>query len=265
MASIPGVADLIDLDTPDDIAIGALEAIWVPFFQNAIVEVEQVASAEPIVMYYNPLLDVAMLASWQFMPEVGYQIHAMRVTPGERLLDRRADVDPVPAWITGTGDIGFELAQTATRRLAEFHTASSALKDWSASSEEGYDRARYDFLAAEPRLVWNVAQRAAWSREPWLETALAKIQAALASRDSDAIATYAPDTDVAVAYALSNMAEGLAEHLVLDMVIGGDDRSHLLIGSTPEDGTVFVLVLCRLSGKSCELSEFETISVDLRE
>ena len=54
---------------------------------------------------------------------------------------------------------------------------------------------------------------------------------------------------------------GLAKRLVLDMVLDAGDEGPLLIGSLPDDGDVYFLVLCRLDGAACPLRRIMMVSL----
>ena len=56
----------------------------------------------------------------------------------------------------------------------------------------------------------------------------------------------APATDAATAEAIAGLPAGFAKRLVLDMVLSAGKDGRLLIGSLPDDGEMYFLVLCRV-------------------
>ena len=88
---------------------------------------------------------------------------------------------------------------------------------------------------------------------------------ALAARSPGALTAAAPDTDAQTAAALARLPRGFAAGLTLDMVIEASNVDRLLIASLPEDGDVYVLVLCRLGGGTCALRRLLLMSLSTGE
>ena len=240
----------------------SLSALWRPFFANAIVKLGRLRSPAPVALYYNPLLDIAVFTLWE-KQERGYRVAAARALPGERLAEPEAPAPPLPAWTAAEDGPVEALARTTAVRLEAFRGAHPA-----ETAEAGRDTATFaaaaaDMRAALPRLVRNAAQNARWTEDvqPWLLPTLAEVERALAARDPAALAAAAPGTDADTAAALARLPAGFAAGLALDMVLEAEGNGRLLIGSLPEDGDVYVLVLCRLSGGVCALRRFVLISL----
>ena len=236
---------------------GPPAALWRPFFANAIVKLGRLSSAAPVALYYNPLLDVAVVTLWE-KQDGGYRVASARVLPGERLAEPEAAVPSLPAWTVASAGPVDALARATAARLEAFRSAHPA-----QSAEAGRDAATFAAAAADmravlPRLVWNAAQSARWAEEvqPWLRPALAAVEQALAARDPAALVAEAPDTDAETAAALARLPAGFSARLALDMVLEAEGGGRLLVGSLPEDGDVYVLVLCRLAGGGCALRRF---------
>lgn len=243
----------------------ALSVLWRPFFANAIVALGRLHSPAPAALYYNPLLDVAALIRWE--REGGaWRVASARALPGERLNGPEAAPALAPSWMAAKDPME-ALALAAAARLDAFRRAHPAPETRAGPRGPTFAAAAADMRAVLPRLAWNAARAARWSggAYPWLGPALAEVDRALASRDPAALTAAAPDTDGATAAALAGLPPGFAAGLALDMVLEAGGGGRLLIGSLPEDGDVYVLVLCRmaltLAGNACALRRFVLTSL----
>ena len=239
-----------------------LPLLWGSFFENAIVQLGRLGSPAPVALYYNPLLDVAILARWEKQAE-GYRVASVRALPGERLDVPSAAAPLLPEWM-GAGDGAVDaLARTAAARLAAFRRAHPANESTAGRDGATFASAADDMRAVLPRLVWNAASQAQWTEEmgSWLRPALAEVEAALDTSDAGALAAAAPETDAETARALAELPPAFASRLVLDLVLPAGERERLLIGSLPEDGAVYVFVQCRLGAEACALRRFTLLSV----
>ena len=239
-----------------------LPVLWSPSFANAIVKLGRLRSSGPAALYYDPLLDVAVLTLWTRGDE-GYRVVSVRALPGERLAAPDAAVAIEPSWVSAKDGAVGALARTTTSRLDAFRHAHPV-----DAREPGHDAATFAAAAADlrallPRLAWNAAQRARWTDEaqPWLRPALAAVEEALATRAPAALRAVAPGTDAQTAAALAALPAGFAAGLALDMVLEAGETDRLLIGSLAADGDVYVLALCRLEGGACALRRFMLVSL----
>ena len=236
--------------------------LWRPFFENAIVQLGRLGSPAPVALYYNPLLDVAVLARWEKQGE-GLRVASARALPGERLGEPGAAAPLVPEWM-GAGDGAVDaLARIAAARLADFRRVHPAEESTAGIDGSTFASAAADMREVLPRLVWNAASRAQWTEEmeSWLRPALAAVEAALDARDAGALAAAAPETDAETGETLAALPPAFASRLALDMVLPAGERERLLIGSLPEDGNIYVFVQCRLAGEACALRRFSLLSV----
>ena len=231
--------------------------LWSSFFANAMVKLGRLHSANPAALYYNPLLDAAVITFW-VEHEGGYRVSTARALPGERLSDPKAKAPPLPSWLSASNGVAVALATTTKARLKAFWEAHPAVAQESVRDISTFASARADMKAVLPRLLWNAVQRAGWTDEApaWLGPALTAVERALGSSDYAAISSAAPDTDLVTASALADLPSGFAEGLALDMVVEAEGDDRLLIGSSTEDGDIYVLVLCRLEGNACKLRRF---------
>ena len=263
-AAVEGAAEAVLAEIPGGGPRERRQSLWSPFFENAVVALGRLRSPAPAALYYNPLLDIALLTRWE-KREDGYRVASIRALPGERLDDPRAAVSPHPTWMTTTAEGGpvTALSEVAAARLDAFHRAHPAGAPDASHDDLTFAAAAADARSVLPRLQWNAGRRARWhsGADIWLGPALAAIEEALSARDPASLMAAAPATDAATAEAISGLPVGLAAHLVLDMVldIGGDGR--LLIGSSPGDGDVYFLVLCRLNGDTCPLHHVMMVSL----
>ncbi len=249
-------------------AAGAGEAasvLWRPFFENAMVKLGRLRSPAPVALYYNPLLDVAVVTVWE-RHERGYGVAAARALPGERLAGEDAEAPFKPRWLAAEDGPVRALAALAEARLAAFSAAHPEEASEAAGHGATFAVAAADMRAAWPRLAWNALRRAEWAagRPHWLVPALARVEAALSARDATAIVKAAPGTDAATAETLAVLPPGFAAGLALDMVLNAGGAERMLIGSLLEDGDMYVLVLCGLgegAEGACALRRFVLISL----
>ena len=231
--------------------------LWRPFFANAVVKLGRLRSPAPAALYYDPLLDVAIFTLWE-RRQGDYRVASARALPGERLADPDGVAALRPQWTAAKDGPVAALRRITATRLDAFRQAHPA-----ESNEAGRDAATFaaaaaDMRAALPRLVWNMAMRAQWAEDGsgWMGPALETIDEALSTHDAAAIVAAAPDTDAATAAALARLPTAFAEELTLDLTLeaGGNDR--LMVASSPADGHVFTLALCRLDREVCRLRRF---------
>ena len=222
--------------------------LWAPFFENAVIGFEEQHSPTPSVLYYNPLLDVALVTRWR-KPQERYGVTHIHALPGERLAGPRAAVSPRPRWLVADEGPIDALADLTAARLAAFRRAPSANTP-SAERNKAADR-----RVVLSRLASNAAMRVRWTEksESWLEPALGEVRKALASRSAAALRRQAPETDAESAEALSDLPADFVARLGLDMTLEIGGRERLLIGSSPDDGDIYIFVLCRLEGSACAL------------
>jgi len=238
-------------------------ALWAPFFENASVVLGRLRSAAPAALFYNPLLDAALLTFWREGAD-GWRVAALRALPGERLSGPRGgEPAEAPAWAASAAGPIEALAETAAMRLAAFrraHPAESA-EPWRLRTTFAADAALGRFVRA--RLLRHAARRARWrsGEDAWLAPALAAIQGALAAQDPAAVVAAAPQTDPATAQVIARMPAGFAQSLVLDDVLEIDGSGRLLFGSSPGDGDIYVVALCRLEGGACGLRRMLFVSL----
>ena len=236
--------------------------MWPAFFGNAMVALGRLRSPRPAALYYNPLLDVAVATNWA-KEDGGWQVAAAQAFPGESFRGPPRAVPPRPSWMSADPGMVEALSAITASRLADFHrfhppeATSGARVTTSFAEDAAHAR------AAWPRLEWNARQHAGWTSgaQAWLRPTLAKVTETLSSGDAGVVAAAAPATDATTAEAVAGLPRGLAVRLTLDMILdaGGDRR--LLIGSLPEDGQVYFLVMCRLEGAACSLSRIVMVSL----
>ena len=239
-----------------------LRFLWSPFFGNSIVKLGRLASSAPVVLYYNPLLDIAIMSYWQ-KQEDGFLISSIRALPGERLSDPNALASLHPSWMVAATPIE-ELTSITRNRLGAFESANPANSREGAINSLSFANAARDMRLVLSRLALNAKMRTSWTEEkmPWLFRALEDVEKALTTYDADYLLSMSPDTDAETTAVLSSLPAGFAENLTLDAVFDAGDSHQMLIGSLPEDGDVYVLALCRLeSAEFCELRRFELISL----
>ena len=246
LATIPGSAP-----------VEALPGLWHSFFENAIVKLGRLHAPVPVALYYNPLLDIAVITYWE-QKDGHYRVALIRVLLGDRLADPTATVPDQPAWMVADDPIT-TLARVTAARLDTFRQAHPAnAQDATGHNGLTFAAAAANMRAALPRLLWNASLRTQWTAEtkPWLFPALAQIDQALAARTAAALTKAAPDTNTTIADAIAGLPTAFATHLTLDMLLPAGEEQRLLIGSLPDDGDVYLFVLCRMEGADCALRRF---------
>ena len=251
-AEMPG-ANIVDREV--------LPLVWSGFFRNAVVKLGHLASPQPMALYYNPLLDVALLTLWEEY-EDGYRMTSARALPGERLSDPSAEVPSRPDWTRSREGPASALARVTAKRLRAFRQTHPAEERTAGRDNATFAAAAADMRAALPRLVWNAGRHARWvEAESWLGPALAAVSEALAAGDAAALLAAVPETDTETAAALVGLPAGFTRSLLLDAVFRDAGEERMLIGSSPDDGDIYVLVACRMEGGTCALRRFVLLSL----
>ena len=246
LAAIPGSA-------PAEV----LPDLWHSFFENAIVKLGRLRALTPVALYYNPLLDIALITAWE-TKDGHYRVARIRALPGKRLAAPTATIPDQPAWMVADDPIT-TLAEVTATRLDTFRQAHPAeAHDGAGPDGVTFATASANMRAAMPRLLWNAGIRTQWTEktEPWLFSALAQIDQALAARNTATLTAAAPDTDTTIAEAIAGLPAAFAAHLTLDMILPAGKDTRLLISSMPDDGDVYLFVLCRMEGADCALRRF---------
>lgn len=252
LAGMPGAA-VVD---PEVVPL-----LWGGFFQNAAVVLGRLNSPAPVALYYSPLLDVGLLTRWM-EGEGGYHLTGAHALPGERLSEPTAKAPLHPAWTTARDGPAAALARIAADRLGAFRRAHPAEERAAGKVGATFAAAAADLRAALPRLMWNAGRHARWvEAKSWLQPALAAISEALAAGDAAALRAAAPETDPEAAAALAGLPAEFTRSLLLDAVFGGTGEERLLIGSSPDDGDIYVLIACRMEGGDCTLRRFVLLSL----
>ena len=240
-----------------------LPALWGPSFANSIVKLGRLDSSGPVALYYDPLLDVAVIAFW--IEDGGaYRMVSARALPGERLAEPDAEAPLSPPWLSAEGGLVGALSRTARARVGAFSRGHPADGRERARDSATFAAAAADMRVVLARLIRNAQRRARWTdrARPWLKPALTEAEKLLDVRDPAVLRTAAPDTDEESAVALAALPDGYAGRLALDMTLALGETDRLLIGSSAGDGDIYVLVLCRLSGPGlCDLRRFLLISL----
>ena len=252
LVRVPGAA-IIDRE--------ALPLLWAGFFQNATVALGRLNSPAPVALYYNPLLDVGLFTRWA-EDQGEYHLAGAHALPGERLSDPAAEAMLHPAWTNSGDGPAAALARIAADRLGAFRRAHPAEERAAGKVGATFAAAAADLRAALPRLMWNAGRHARWvEAKSWLGPALAAISEALAAGDAAAMRTAAPETDLETADALAGLPVGYTKNLLLDAVFRGAGEERLLIGSSPDDGDIYLLIACRMEGGDCTLRRFVLLSL----
>ena len=247
---------------PGGLAQGSMAELWPAFFENTMVALGRLRSPAPRALYYNPLLDVAVSTIWE-KRKGGWRLTVIRALPGERLAGPPGNVPSRPSWVAADESPIEALAATAAARLAAFRRAHPPGAKRAARIATTFAGDAADARAARPRLMWNARLRARWDSgtDPWLRPTLSDITRTLSAGDAKAVTAAAPATDAATAEAIAGLPAGFAKRLVLDMVLSAGEDGRLLIGSLPDDGEMYFLVLCRLDGAACGLRRIMMVSL----
>lgn len=241
----------------------AAEHQWRRFFDNIGISFGRMRSSAPMAVFYNPVLDIALLSLWEKQDD-GYAPTSVRMLPGEKLQEPGVWLHPAvfssePSWSANENSPLAALGRTARSRVDSFHSAHPV-----GSLEPWRDESTLADMDMEARLVmqrlvkWDEKQRRmrAW----WVQAVLADIVDLLAERDPAGLLGSAPDTAPHVAYALTRVPADFRTTFVLQMVLEGSAGERLLVGSLRDTLTV-ISVTCRWSGGGCAPREFEMMDL----
>ena len=240
----------------------ALPIIWSEFFKNAIVKLGRLSSPAPVALYYNPLLDTMVLTLWE-KQGADYRITSMRALLGENSADRDSATSLAPSWMIAEDGPIDALIRVTNMRLKAFGRSHPAKSIEAGQDDISFAVAAADFRATLPRLVWHASQSTRWTLQPeaWLTSVSNEVEKTLAAKDVEALMAAAPATDLETSTTLAKLPDGFVTGLTLDMVLDIGKKKHLLIGSMPEDGDLYIFVLCRMEESECMLERFALVSL----
>ena len=238
-----------------------LPVLWSPTFANVIVKLGRAGSKAPVAMYYNPLLDIAMFVYWTYQ-DGNPRIRFARAVPGERINDSSAKVQRTPPWLLSESQTIEALSEIHKDRLAAFDMLHPAHSTEPGRNGVTFASAAGDMRVVLQRLVDYASQRAEWTSEShhWLQLTSEKIVSVLQQQNSQSILSEAIETDTTTAELLADLPSQYVESLELDMVLGSDSE-RVLIGSSVDDGELYVFVSCVISTESCNLRQFALLSL----
>ena len=220
------------------------------------------SSPAPVALHYNPLLDTMVLTLWE-KQGADYRITSMRALLGERSVDQDLAVPLAPSWMIAEDGPIEALIRVTTMRLEAFGRNHPAKALEAGQDDIPFAAAAADLRAALPRLAWNASQSSRWILQPeaWLTSVLNEVENTLAAKDAEVLMAAAPATDLEPSTTLAQLPDGFNAGLTLDMVLDMGERNHLLIGSLPDDGDLYIFVLCRMEEGACVLERFALVSL----
>lgn len=239
---------------------GVLSSLLRLSFSNMIVKLGRLRSDAPVSLYYDPLLDIAILAFWK-RDEEGYRVEFARALPGAWLESESREPSLLPPWMSGESALT-ALVRTTGERLDTFARMHPPDALVGGQGEVTFAQAATGMRAVIPRLFWNADLRVQWSDSSyqWLEPALEKVELVLSEADPQKMVLAAPETDAVTAEALAELPEQYISELVLDMVVGSP-QNRLLVASSAGDGDTYVMVLCMINAADCRLRRFMLLSL----
>ena len=238
-----------------------LHPLWRSSISNTIVKLGRLRSDSPVSMYYDPLLDIAVLAYW-VRENDALRIASARALPAERMSDSKTQASPTPEWLSSDKSTIEALVSVTERRLSAFEQMHPAQSIEAAKNTTTFASAAGDMRMVLLRLIQNAERQSKWTAPDyaWLESLLSLVEELLALQDVYLLIANAPDTDRETASALTELPSQYIADLALDMVLEYDEQ-RLLIGSSVQDGDTYVIVLCTLSAESCELRKLALVSL----
>jgi len=239
-----------------------LSWLWSLSFPNMIVKLGRHRSEAPVSLYYDPLLDIAVLAFWE-RDGNGYGVKAVRALPGAWMGSGVREPSAQPPWI-GEENALSSLLRTAGERLEAFEELHPPGAHERGRSGTTFAEAAEGMRAVMARLAWNAGQRVQWtepgSSRQWLVPLLEDVERALLASDVRHIMEVAPETDSATAEALARLPGEYVKETALDLVVGSSE-SRLLIASSPADGDTYIMATCQISASLCLPSRLALLSL----
>lgn len=225
-----------------DQVLHAMGAIWPDVFGNTIVVTTELDDGLTGALYYNPLLDVAVLTRWRHADgsAMASEMLSMGALPGENLgADHALAVPQEPIWMRNPDPIG-TLFDKTRERVADFGRTT-----YENGSSEDYGLAVNGMRAIVPRLHWLVEQKSQWADAKWLMPLTIAVEDDLGMQDPTELVARAPESSVEVATALSSLDRRRVSQLRLDVVLE-QGRSRLAVFSNTHDGRYYLFVKCHL-------------------
>ena len=268
LALIPGVRQTVPDDLDEETFLATLTLVWAKFFDNAIIVLRPTPHSMS-AMFYNPLLDMALLTRWE-EDEDTLQISYLRAIAGVKIADGGAAVAPSPPWMTAIDPIA-ALQSDASDRLAAFGSDDGWLHNNTPGlTDETYRASAIDLMLVQPRLAWNASRwadatetAASSGDDPWLRRTLERIQTVLDTADTTAIQSLAPHTDAGTARLLAALDPRYRRTMVFDMALQEPDGYRTLIGSSSADGSFYVFAQCQVADSGCRLELFNAVAIDI--
>ena len=257
LALMPGTPWLLPgLD--EEQVLRAMRIIWGPFFENVITEHLNLGDGSTRALYYNPLLDAAVLTSWEQVDGSSKKIAEISAIPGEYLgPEYSSSLVSNPQWMIGTDPVG-TLIENAQSRLAAFR--SSVRTDEVA--DRAYEAAVDGLRAIIPRLRWQVAHRSGWLDKKWINPLLSSVEDDLSLEDPEELLARVPQSDRETAVALAELDDDFSLQIRLSLVLE-QEQSRVVVLSSPLDGRYYLFVRCDLTYDTSTCVPFQYIWIDV--
>ena len=200
--------------------------LWRLLMRGAIVKIGNLKSPTPVVLYYNPIIDVAALTVWQARPK-RYDLTAIRLLPGEHLKQSSIETEAIPAW-RDASDPFETLTSTTESRLSGFKASYpvSGRKPLKAAPPTRPDRIASQ-TAAEVRLLTYIAELDSIGRDPSFAKAARAVERAIS-----------PDRGLDgsdAAKVLARLPESARNQLNIAHVLKGIDGGSLMLFGFPQN------------------------------
>ena len=225
---------------------------WSMMFRDSIVRVADITSKSPLAFYYNPLIDVTVIAKWDQRGDRRYDLVDIIAVPGEYFdgVSPVPPASPMPRWLVNqqqglAGELR-RFTQAHLKKLAErFPVASQDDRALGKSIEfQGIKKWQEP---AEQRILFHLLQLRAASHPP-LKEPVERLLKNLQTADKPHILQIAEKASAPDLDALLGMDPQLRRQLELSGLYRSEDGGALLLFSLPHDGNIFLQALFKNIG-----------------
>lgn len=219
---------------------------WSIFFRDTIMKIGALKSKGPTAIYYNPLVDVAVITHWESHSARRYEIRTAYAVPGYALAQRKersSSSSPLPEWlIAERGPVLLQLVNLAAQRLQDIASVFPIDREANQSQGRAINLNAPDLQeqSEEQVLILLDGLRRAATDRP-LRGVIEEVQMALVRGTVDDLSKISIQVDDSASQAVRGTEPEVRKQIELSAVYRSSLDTVLAFYSLPQDGHAYVV------------------------